>query len=1470
MLSTTARIYAGALALTLVWNAAPATAGTRHLARAVLLGWASSAQLAEHSSEPTDNKALADDLLRRARQAISENDLQAAESLVARAEGLGVSYGPFHLGDTPKRVRRDLERSRSRTESDSAPQSRLPAPFGFGADRQPAPSADPFAGRLEPADQAAGVAGSEASFATPPLARFGAGGSSPAAGPAAPDSAPEDQQAGARGEALSLLHGARRALAVGDVRRAHGMAQQARNIQAQFAPGDDTPAQVEAAAEQYEALLSDRRPTESWRRAYARMLVGQAQALLRYGDFDEAERLADEAARPRVAFNPTETDPQTLLEQIAAARRGRPGVGSHVAGTPGPDVPAEKAARARELVRQARQALNAGQHAQADQLAREAESLGLPDAAFEPGELPAMILLDVRTARLRSVAGASGVVAAGAEEVVPAAGRLEPGHTASHAVYDPSRDRTRNIPASATATDYGPGTPPRSSLAQSGPIPPAPGMPMVPAPPADTTAAGEPRETVGMSLFRQGEEALRAHDVERAYQFFQQAARYRHELDPITAQRLQDHLQLLSAPGAAPPADTTAAGEPRETVGMSLFRQGEEALRAHDVERAYQFFQQAARYRHELDPITAQRLQDHLQLLSAPGAGRPATPPAGAGESMLSETAVQQQVLARQVSADVAHQVANARALREKDPQQAEQLLEQTRQKVEASGLEPGARAQVLRRIERELADLHQFLEQNRPRLELEERNAQVREEVVRRQRVVLEIQEKLAMMVDEYNRLMDEQRFAEAEVVAKRAAELDPHNPIVQQLLWQSKFVRRFMRNKALREAKEESFVEVLDDVEWAAVQNVGDENPLVFGDVRRWEEITGLRARYRTDHRRQRSERELEIEQKLRTPVTADFTNAPLSQVLDYLARLADINIHVDPQGLAEEGVRSDSPVTIHATHDIMLKSALNLILEQLHLGYVIQDEVLKITSAQLRDGEIYTVTYNVADLVVPIPNFVPSPRMGLAGAYHDALGQAGYGGFGPLGPGAAPLAVLASKDGQEASGVINPAVLAQRSGPQAGAMPGSMPLGFGPGGLGGGTQADFDSLIELITSTVQPQTWTDMGGPGSIAPFETNLSIVVSHTQEVHEEIVDLLEQLRRLQDLQVTIEVRFITLNDNFFERIGVDFDFDIDDNIDRPGMGFGRIVAPGAPPGLEPARNTLDFDNRGNDQDSVTVGLSAGTDAGPVFSADLDIPFRQNTFGLSAPQFGGFDPSAGASIGFAILSDIEAFFFIQAAQGDRRSNVLQAPKVTLFNGQLAFVSDTSQSPFVISVIPVVGDFAAAQQPVVVVLSEGTFLTVQAVVSNDRRFVRLTVVPFFSRIGDDVRTFQFTGTETTTTDTSAEGWVNPANADDRRRTNNNNQATVTRSGTTVQLPTFSFISVTTTVSVPDGGTVLLGGIKRLSEGRNEFGVPMLNKVPYLNRLFKNVGIGRETQSLMMMVTPRIIIQEEEEERLGIVAP
>jgi len=90
-------------------------------------------------------------------------------------------------------------------------------------------------------------------------------------------------------------------------------------------------------------------------------------------------------------------------------------------------------------------------------------------------------------------------------------------------------------------------------------------------------------------------------------------------------------------------------------------------------------------------------------------------------------------------------------------------------------------------------------------------------------------------------------------------------------------------------------------------------------------------------------------------------------------------------------------------------------------------------------------------------------------------------------------------------------------------------------------------------------------------------------------------------------------------------------------------------------------------------------------------------------------------------------------------------------------------------------------------------------------------------------------------------------------------------VTSGGTTstIEFPVIQFANVDTTVSVPDGGSILLGGIRRLSDGEQVNGVPVLNKVPYINRLFRNSATIRDSQTLMLMVTPRIIILEEDEQ-------
>src|SRR5947208_2019688 len=84
----------------------------------------------------------------------------------------------------------------------------------------------------------------------------------------------------------------------------------------------------------------------------------------------------------------------------------------------------------------------------------------------------------------------------------------------------------------------------------------------------------------------------------------------------------------------------------------------------------------------------------------------------------------------------------------------------------------------------------------------------------------------------------------------------------------------------------------------------------------------------------------------------------------------------MHVDFSGLESVGVSSDTPITI-SVDGIQFKSALNLMLEPLSLGYMIKDEVLQVTSKERQQGELVTRSYPVADLVIPIPNFsTPDP--------------------------------------------------------------------------------------------------------------------------------------------------------------------------------------------------------------------------------------------------------------------------------------------------------------------------------------------------------------------------------------------------------------------------------------------------------------------------------------------------------------
>src|SRR5262249_9509141 len=161
---------------------------------------------------------------------------------------------------------------------------------------------------------------------------------------------------------------------------------------------------------------------------------------------------------------------------------------------------------------------------------------------------------------------------------------------------------------------------------------------------------------------------------------------------------------------------------------------------------------------------------------------------------------------------------------------------------------------------------------------------------------------------------------------------------------------------------------------------------------------------------------------------------------------------------------------------------------------------------------------------------------------------------------------------------------------------------------------------------------------------------------------------LAALRRLQDQEVAVEVRFITLSEDFFERIGVNFNLNILTNHEttkfEPQLLSGQSV-------FNPNITIDQF---------APKRILAGITPGGTLTPTLDIHITQQSFFQTVPNFGGY-ANGGLTLGLAFLSDIQVFLFMEAVQGDLRANVMQAPKLTLFNGQTSTLSVGDAQSFV---------------------------------------------------------------------------------------------------------------------------------------------------------------------------------------------
>ena len=94
-------------------------------------------------------------------------------------------------------------------------------------------------------------------------------------------------------------------------------------------------------------------------------------------------------------------------------------------------------------------------------------------------------------------------------------------------------------------------------------------------------------------------------------------------------------------------------------------------------------------------------------------------------------------------------------------------------------------------------------------------------------------------------------------------------------------------------------------------------------------------------------------------------DFTDTPLEEIVNLLQDEYDVPIQIDIPALDEIGVGGDEPVNINV-HGISLRSALRLMLKQHQLTFIVDDEVLLITTQDEADSRIKVCVYDVRDLV------------------------------------------------------------------------------------------------------------------------------------------------------------------------------------------------------------------------------------------------------------------------------------------------------------------------------------------------------------------------------------------------------------------------------------------------------------------------------------------------------------------------
>lgn len=202
--------------------------------------------------------------------------------------------------------------------------------------------------------------------------------------------------------------------------------------------------------------------------------------------------------------------------------------------------------------------------------------------------------------------------------------------------------------------------------------------------------------------------------------------------------------------------------------------------------------------------------------------------------------------------------------------------------------------------------------------------------------------------------------------------------------------------------------------------------------------------------------------------------FEDAPFDQVLDWIANITGLDIVVRWEQLENQGVERDKAITVRVKN-LRLTQVLWMIMNEVggdvKLAYRASGTLLVLSTAEDLGKEMITKVYDVSDLLVKLPRFRNAPQI-------DLTQQTGGGAGGGTG-------------GQ---------IFSQTGGGQDDEENDQ-----------GDEQDDeeMQKLIELITQTVEPDSWAVNGaGPGTIHAFRRQ--IVVRNNILVHQRLGGAIEE------------------------------------------------------------------------------------------------------------------------------------------------------------------------------------------------------------------------------------------------------------------------------------------------------------------------------------------------------------------------